>query len=358
MKKTKKTLAIAALLIICTSVFAQKATNGQYVIKGSAENKGVCGKMVYLTAFTNDGKTQTDSTTVSKDGTFTFTGSVSSPCLARIFKDNRAVDIYLDFCFYLENSNISINLIDAHKYGILYLKPSITGSKSDADFRRECGSCIQEHLGTETWEDPTLSFVASNPGSIYAPFIYYTVLFKDADYKSFASQMDKFSGEAKNTYHYKLMKSMETMKKHIVIGAKIPDFTLPDTAGNKKNVFDFAKGKRYVIVTFWASWCGPCRKEFREEFIPLFNEYHAKGLDILSVSVDDNRDKWVAAQTAEKLPWTDVCELVPLSKSMAQKSFGINSVPYSLLIDGDGKIMAHGSKMAGMVKFYFAINKE
>ena len=353
----KNNLAFLVLLVICTATFSQKATNNQYVVNGSTENKSVIGKTVYLTVYTNEGKTQTDSTTILQNGTFVFKGSVQSPCLAQIRKNHSDDEAWINFRFYLENSNIAIILKDEIIHSIPYLKPTITGSKSDSDFRRECSSCIQENVGTVTWEGPTLEYVETNPCSIFAPFLYYEILFKYADYKTFSKQMDKFCGEARNTYHYKLLQKKKEMKKHISVGSKIPHFALPDSAGKKVDVYEFAKGKRYVIVTFWASWCGPCRKEFRDEFIPLYNEYHDKGLDILSVSVDDNREKWIAAQTAEKLPWTDVCELAPTNKSVAHKSFGIKSVPYSLLIDGNGKIIAHGGNMAGMVKFYFATNK-
>jgi peroxiredoxin len=147
------------------------------------------------------------------------------------------------------------------------------------------------------------------------------------------------------------MKSKEAMKKNIAIGAKIPDFTLPDTAGNKVNVFEFAKGKKYVLVTFWASWCGPCRKEFKQ-LKELYAEYKDKGFDILAVSVDGSRAKWVKAINDDELPWTNVCEQDFSAKSVARSLFGISSVPYGFLIDGKGRIVQHGSCLDGVIKIY------
>ena len=357
-RKTMKTrtiiATIAVALIAGVSIFAACTKSDSFVISGSVENKYMPGKKVFITIFNNDGQETKDSTVIYSDGTFTFAGSVESPCVAFLSTEYEDEKPAARFHFFLENSNISIKLIEAKVYGLIqYFKPEITGSKSDATFRKDCGEIIKEHLGTEVWEEPAMRYLEKKSNTIYAPFIYYTVFFNKDDYKSYISQMKKFSGEAKNTYHYKLMKSKESMKKHIAIGAKIPDFTLPDTAGNEVNIFDFAKGKKYVLVSFWASWCGPCREEFKQ-LKELYAEYKDKGFDILAVSVDNNRAKWVKAIGDDALPWTNVSELDFSAKSVARSLFGISSVPYSFLIDGKGNIIQHGSNLDAVIKIYMA----
>jgi len=349
MKYLFNTIAIVLALSFET-IYAQ---NGKYSITGSFKNKIVCGKTVYLTVYANEGTTQIDSTVITPDGAFAFAGSVKSPCVAYLNMNYDGVSPVTRFHFYLENSPIDISLKTVENSIVPYSKPVITGSRSDSIYRADCNGIIEETFGTEMWEGPALLYLQNHPNSIYSPYIYYSVLFNNADYKSFSRQMDNFSGEAKNTYHYKLMKSKESMKKHIAIGAKIPDFTLPDTAGNKVNIFDFAKGKKYVLVTFWASWCGPCREEFKQ-LKELYAEYKDKGFDILAVSVDNNRAKWVKAIDDDALPWTNVSELDFSAKSVARSLFGISSVPYSFLIDGKGNIIQHGSNLDAVIKIYMA----
>lgn len=339
---------MATWLLLAAVAYSQSDT---FIISGRTDNESMSGKKMYLTIYHNEGKSTTDSTAITSEGTFAFTGSVKSPCVAYLNMNYDGESPVTRFHFFLENSSIDIRLRTVESRLVPYSKPVITGSRSDSVFRADCEGIIEEHFGTETWEGPALLYLQDHPNSIYSPYIYYSVLFNHADYKSFSRQMDGFGGEAKNTYHYKLMKSKEAMKKHIAIGAKIPDFTLPDTAGNKVNVLDFAKGKKYVLVTFWASWCGPCREEFKQ-MKGLYAEYKGKGFDILAVSVDDNRAKWVKAINDDALPWTNVCEQDFSAKSVARTLFGIGSVPYGFLIDGKGRIVQHGSHLDDVIKIY------
>ena len=349
MKNTMKNLSVVTLwLLLAAAAYSQ---SNSFTVSGSTDNGSMSGKKVFLTIYHNDGQSTSDSTVITPEGTFSFAGSVKSPCVAYLNMNYDGESPVTRFHFFLENSTIDIRLKTVESRVVPYSKPVITGSRSDSIYRADCQVIIDEHFGTETWESPALLYLQSHSNSIYAPYIYYMVLFNHADYKSFSRQMDNFGGEAKNTYHYKLMKSKSAMKKHIAIGAKIPAFALPDTAGNKVNVFDFAKGKKYVLVTFWASWCGPCREEFRH-LKELYAEYKDKGFDIIAVSVDDNRAKWVKAVSDDALPWTNVCELDFSAKSVARSIFGISSVPYGFLIDGKGKIVHHGSNIDSVIKFY------
>jgi len=116
-------------------------------------------------------------------------------------------------------------------------------------------------------------------------------------------------------------------------GSTIPDFAYP---GPNENIISLSslKGK-FVIVDFWASWCGPCRKSI-PKLKELYTEYKSKGLEIISVSIDTDDDAWRKAMIDENMPWLQV--LSP-NKDKTLKDFNIQGVPTLFLIDRNGKIV-------------------
>ncbi|HEX8331887.1 MAG TPA: TlpA disulfide reductase family protein [Segetibacter sp.] len=126
--------------------------------------------------------------------------------------------------------------------------------------------------------------------------------------------------------------------KRTKIGAYATDFTQNDTSGVPVALSSY-KGK-YVLVDFWASWCGPCRQE-NPNVVKAFDKYKDKNFSVLGVSLDntDGKEKWLKAIRKDGLTWTNVSDLKYFNNAAA-KLYGINAIPRNLLIDPDGKIVA------------------
>jgi peroxiredoxin len=122
----------------------------------------------------------------------------------------------------------------------------------------------------------------------------------------------------------------------IAIGNMAPDFTMADTEGKQVSLSSF-KGK-YVLVDFWASWCGPCRGE-NPNVVANFNKYKSKNFTILGVSLDEDKTAWLGALKKDNLTWTHVSDLKGWSNAAA-KMYGVESIPFNLLLDPTGKIIA------------------
>jgi len=116
------------------------------------------------------------------------------------------------------------------------------------------------------------------------------------------------------------------------------NFTQNDTLGIPVSLASF-KGK-YVLVDFWASWCGPCRRE-NPNVVKTYNAYKDKGFQILSVSLDQPgaKDKWIKAIHDDNLTWTHVSDLKYWDNEVA-KQYGIQAIPANFLLDPEGKIIA------------------
>ncbi|MCX6208424.1 MAG: TlpA disulfide reductase family protein [Bacteroidetes bacterium] len=118
----------------------------------------------------------------------------------------------------------------------------------------------------------------------------------------------------------------------------VPDFTANDIDGIPLKLSNFYKGKKVVLIDFWASWCGPCRME-NPNVVAAYQKYHSKGFDIISVSLDKTKEAWLAAIKEDKLNWTHVSELKYWNSEIA-KQYGVQSIPTNFLIDGNGKLIA------------------
>jgi peroxiredoxin len=125
------------------------------------------------------------------------------------------------------------------------------------------------------------------------------------------------------------------------MGATAPNFTQNDVNGNPVSLSDY-KGK-YVLVEFWASWCAPCRAE-SPNLIKQYAAFKDKGFEILGVSVDSDKAKWMEAIQKDGLTWTQVSDLKGW-ESEARKVYGISGVPANFLVDPNGKII--GAHLVG-----------
>lgn len=120
------------------------------------------------------------------------------------------------------------------------------------------------------------------------------------------------------------------------VGAEAPLFAGPNPEGEEISL-ESLRGK-VVLIDFWASWCGPCRRE-NPNVVKLYDAYKSKGFEILAVSLDKTKDRWVKAIADDKLTWLHISDLKGWKSQYAQQ-YGVSSIPQTVLLDRDGKIMA------------------
>ena len=126
------------------------------------------------------------------------------------------------------------------------------------------------------------------------------------------------------------------MQKKNAVGTLLPDFTQPDTSGKPISLSSL-RGK-YVLIDFWASWCGPCRQE-NPNVVEAFNKFKNKNFTILGVSLDKAKPAWEEAIRLDNLTWMHVSDLQGWSNAVAQQ-YQIYQIPQNILIDPEGKIVA------------------
>ncbi len=132
------------------------------------------------------------------------------------------------------------------------------------------------------------------------------------------------------------LKSQIKNAESFIVGAVAPDFTMKNLDGEAVNLSDF-RGK-VVLIDFWASWCGPCRKD-NPHVVELYKKYKKDGFEILGVSLDKTKDKWEQAISKDNLTWTHVSDLKGWKNEVAQM-YSVKSIPHTVLLDEEGKIIA------------------
>jgi peroxiredoxin len=190
-------------------------------------------------------------------------------------------------------------------------------------------------------EDYLLNYADTTKSPIVAMYIVGPLLKTQVDAARFEPVMtnmakrfrddDKVQKVVKEYFDF-----MQQKQASDIVGKEAPDFSIPDVNGKQVSLSSF-RGK-YVLVDFWASWCGPCRME-NPNVVNAFHQYKNKNFTILGVSLDKAKEPWVKAIADDKLAWTQVSDL-KYWESAVVPLYNIEGIPYNILVDPKGIIIA------------------
>jgi peroxiredoxin len=180
------------------------------------------------------------------------------------------------------------------------------------------------------------NFIHEHPKSTVSPLVALMQFSQEMSVNEIDTLINFFDPSIRNSIYVAELKKIADKLRITEIGSAAPDFTLNTPDGTPLSLSSL-KGK-IILLDFWASWCQPCRKE-NPNVVLLYNQYKDKGFDILGVSLDREKGSWIKAIDDDKLSWHHVSDLKYWQSDVAVK-YGVQAIPFTLLLDKDGKIIA------------------
>ena len=182
----------------------------------------------------------------------------------------------------------------------------------------------------------TIDYAYANNKSIVSAYLIMT-----NNYYLELAELDaitsNFDNSIKQTKYVELLLDRINNLYIVSIGSSFTDFTLNDTTGNPIALSSLI-GENYLLIDFWASWCGPCRRE-NPNIVAVYNDYNSKGFDIIGVSLDTDKNNWIKAIEKDSLTWSHVSDLQGWN-SAAGKLYAVNAIPHSVILNENGTIVA------------------
>ena len=340
-------------------MFSACTMQPSYKITGTIE--GLESSQVILKSL-NKGKFVAIDSAKVENGTFVFKGSLTQPDLHAIsLADKQEIQLFIDNSEITIHGNIKnmaelkiegsqvaslfksfsdeMNTINTKMRDIYnkYVQLSMT---KDSDEKTQMLKQIEgEYVEMEKKSgDLVKKYVDENTSSYVAPFVALNYMAPRLSLTELEKVVESFDPKiADSKYLVKMREKVSKLKK-VSIGQPFIDFTLNDPEGNPVALSSVAGKGKYVLLDFWASWCGPCRAE-NPVLVENYAKYKDKGFEIFAVSLDKEKKPWVDAIKKDGIAWIQVSDL-KFWNTAARELYEFNSIPHNILLDKNGIIIA------------------
>ncbi len=324
----KKLIVMAA-----AAVLAVGCSNNGYVIEGQVA--GIEDQTIYLM---NNQRENVDSTQIVA-GAFKFEGEAEKPAQLYLATDHPFAIVYVEKGSIAvagsieEPQTITVTGTPANDARTEYTKWEISFMESYRAATPEEQTAMEEEYYATIAER-----VAQNADNLFGVKLYLSEMSYGATATEMLEQVEKFSPEMQLTDDVVQLKELATAKANVEVGKPYTEVVQPNMEGEPVALSSVVGEGKYVLLDFWASWCGPCMREV-PYLLETYKEYNAKGFEIFGVSFDRDAEAWKKAVESKEMNWIHVSE-VNYFDNQAATDYAVRSIPSNFLIGPDGTIVA------------------
>ena len=364
----KVVLSLFVILCVCS------CKNSSFTIHGLVENKGMNGKTIFIKERINREWKIVDSTRIENQA-FTFKGVNDTAKIAYLAYEYPAGK-KIRQAFVLENGNIKAavdtsgfivvngtgqnDLLQSYqaekntfnkKSEAFYNshKDKVKTAEQELAFSKEVEKLNQEEVNIDK------KFATDHINTLVGNHVFMNS-FYGLNISEKEAIVNLMNAETKNIKRIQEIIADLEVEKKTAVGNKFIDFKLPGIAGDSIALSGLVGKTDFVLVDFWASWCGPCM-QFLPELQSFYAAHKGAGLEILGVSLDDNKDAWTSTVAAHKIAWRLVSDLKGW-KCAGSRAYAVNSIPSTVLIDKKGIIVGKNLSIPEMEKLILAKGTE